>query len=467
MTYPLPGSSPSPYQIIGSLPEDDDFSLFLERTQQVATTIMQLAIRLFFPVAATLFVASIAPLSFQASIVTIAALSFSVVSGLFFQPALFASSKASSIESAMDDAVSKFLAPPPSGYARRTQLLNGAPPIQGEIPKGIYNRGNNCWLNSILQILPSSRSVFNWIAAGEDVPAELLRFRAFYHQQQQSNRRVDSQRLREAVVDLSRLDRSRPFNKNTNPAVTQISRSSGVQEDAQEGLVKILDELPVAMKVRIQEVTHYNTSGLPKIMQGDGDKRAAIQVVEGDKKVKEEVTAPIIGLSINKADPHLQTMLNDYFHEEVHDSDSVLCLGEDGLERRYHRARVERRFINAPESLFIQIKRFAFERAPKSLATKICACLWPELEGSMGKDITAVAVPEELQIELSDGSNRRYRLNASIVHEGNSLRSGHYVAYAERGGHGFCFNDIIVTPLEKNYWPLDEAYLLHYELVQE
>ena len=91
-----------------------------------------------------------------------------------------------------------------------------------------------------------------------------------------------------------------------------------------------------------------------------------------------------------------------------------------------------------------------------------------------------VAVPDHFLIALSrfgDGPDapkraqlvdiplvfEQHQLRGFIEHRGETMRSGHYVAYIEDGGLWYCINDTEVIPVPDITEYLGRAYVLYYE----
>lgn len=184
-------------------------------------------------------------------------------------------------------------------------VLLEPPFIQGQ-PIGLVNSGNNCWLNSSMQMLLNTPSLFQKV---QRIPA-LAAFQQTYEQERQAGQKIarhlDVQHLREY------------FSERTGG---QISPRH-IQEDS-AGLFEYL-------------------------FQGDNALHTLYQQIDQEPlRVRRE---PMILVDFN-GQTHLpfQELFNQYF---------------DLIKDTGHRVRLS--FERAPEDLLIQAKRFTQERDPLS-----------------------------------------------------------------------------------------------------
>lgn len=322
-------------------------------------------------------------------------------------------------------------------------LINQTPVvIDPTQPRGIWNIRCNCWVNSMLQFLMSSKTASEWIKKEQESPEEkkekeekdfyqkLVPLCDFYQAHDaaiEGNKKVvpfDSQKIREMI--------SRSSN---------ISNNCGQQEDAHEGLSVILNPNFYPGTAQIQETTHYSTEGLPPLPESDN----------GIKSKKEPCVSLCLAVSENP-ESDLNEMLAQYF-DETPRGQCLEVTGEEGQVYSYEATKIKRQYLSAPPELWIQIKRFGFDKT----------------QSKPSKNQSAVKIPDTITIHPIDGSEATYRLNSHVNHKGKTPQAGHYVAYRHIGDKLYCCNDSSVTLVapQDQEKARSKAYLLHYERVLE
>jgi hypothetical protein len=395
------------------------------QVKQLALQIAQLAIRVLFSVCMFWMGAALLPLTGKALTLGALALGTSFLAASFFQPP-------------------SFWQPEPTALSlpRLPSLILLSQDLS--VPKGIHRADNNCWVNTILQLLQASSPFSQWIRRGEAVPESLEALRFFYQAYDKAvelgSKSVESpsQTVREMISQLT----------------SSISSDSRRQEDADEGLTPILDLYAQSAPVYIKTSAHYNTAAVPILDCPSGIREAREPSVH-------------LSLAINKnSSAKLEQMLKDYFQEIPYDL-TIEEIGIDGALHRYRADFVQRQYETAPPELWIQIKRFGYEGPSESYLSSIpwLGQFFPRKEEGAVKNDASIEIPDEIVIHPIEGPPRTYKLNAHGNHEG-SCTGGHYKAYRWMENQLYCCDDAMITPVA----PQDlervrsAAYLLHYEL---
>jgi|GEM_PF-6808320 len=365
--------------------------------KDLAIKVLQLAVRVLFVFSAILMAAALTPAAYTAVVVAPVAVGAAFLAASFFPSSI------------------------PLEPSLGTSIASSP-----EIPRGIKNISNNCWLNADLQLFLSSKWASDFIRKSSCLPNTLLPLREFYKAYdrtiEEGKKIVDfpSQKIREMVASFSN---------------TSINSSSSKQEDAHEGFSSILDQIISSAPAsfyrdwEIQERTSYNTQGLPPLPD-----------YPSGVSQKTQLTS-ILSLPIST--PNLDQMLKDYFHEIPDD----VYITPNQVDF-YRAENIERQYTRAPRELWIHIKRFSYD-----FQTEVTS-----------KNSIEIQIPDTITIQPVEGESTTYRLNAHVNHLG-SYGGGHYVAYRESAGKWYCCNDSWVTlmDLESLKTARSEAYLLHYE----
>ena len=128
------------------------------------------------------------------------------------------------------------------------------------------------------------------------------------------------------------------------------------------------------------------------------------------------------------------------------------------------------RFIEAPSSLTIQLKRFSYDGSAKKIETPIQGvfsftlspkfCIdadtaaaikynhSPKDEAMRGEEASTFA-KKHLSKNGGGQDGTKYELTSFISHLGTSANSGHYVTYTREGNQWHCRNDGSVTPVSQ------------------
>ena len=160
---------------------------------------------------------------------------------------------------------------------------------------------------------------------------------------------------------------------------------------------------------------------------------------------------PFLDLSLsvnnNKNKEKLNECLNEYFKEEFIKDKDAFC---DKCKNKNVKMSKKLEIVIFPPILTIHIKRF--EGNGEKINTKISF----KLELNLDKFVN----------ENNNNNNLKYELFATVVHQGSSIRGGHYFAVVKRKDEWFiCDDDSVSKCNEKNALNSD-CYLLFYRQIQ-
>ncbi len=412
------------------LQEEDGLPPELEMELVVfCKTISQLAVRTLFPLATFFMVTWVLPIAFHAVVLPAAAVGLAFLSAFFFQPENFYCPVAIKPRE-------RLLAPLPEPGPLLQALPPPAPPPP-DAPRGILNGGNNCWLITALQLIASDRGIRRWVTNPLPPLPEPDLMVAMIHRSLQQFFEAYDLAVQQNLPVIGNPIVVRQALGLQNPAVGGYH-----QADPHEGINGILNEIPQEEKIRINVRHHYSIAGLPPI----ADHPNGITEVEEDSGSLE--------LAIQGAQPNLQEMIQLHCNEVIRPGDDpgVEFKGVDGIVHRYRHTLIERQFLQAPPTLRITLKRFGFQRPPKSWLSKIpyVLNLFPRLGGYILKNDSSVQIPLDLDVKQADGAMQRYRLKSFNCHVGATPHSGHYTAYSRRDEKWFLQNDAFVAPADQN-----------------
>jgi len=480
---------------------------YCARVKEIALVVAQTAIRVLFILASLLATAAAFPVSFHVIALPIIAMSSTTLAGFFFpDPTLVAR---------------PYFPPLPPLLRPAPPLpLPGQIPavIPQEAPRGLINISQNCGFNSSVHFLESDPITARWLRnllpANMDMPAFenflagydpkprlVADFRAFaaanpnpprpvrevfrefvdryvppiadfsaYRKIQEAFQHL--QALHEpfsnffAAYDVALRDNQEVIGGNSQAlrlalhGISTIPASEHVQVDAPEPLTYILDLLPDAQKMRIEEAYRYKTAGLPAIA-GLPDARS---------RKEERTNFLTLEFKENEETPTtLDRMFNYYCDHDMEAADPIRYTGVDGQQHRYTPEHANRRFLEAPPALRFQIKRFYNVPPPKTWYSRIAPSWFPGQSWTMVKKDIPVEIPPDFQITLPNGERRRYQLVSFINHHGSSIASGHYTAARIVNGRKYFMSDRTVTQPDQAAWDerLRKAYVVCYLPIPE
>jgi hypothetical protein len=215
---------------------------------------------------------------------------------------------------------------------------------------------------------------------------------------------LDSQNLREALHKLNNLIRS----------------NSSEQEDVHEGLMIMGDLIPPELKIR-QKITYtYEIDGLPPLSEGVSNVRSE-SVFEPPI-----IHVPIFGEKPNLSDLLLRALDRKIPRDER--SEGYKLMGEKGVNYPKNHEKCD--FESKPSSLWISLKRFNYLDPSESFFSKWMPKFLrsPPVKERIKLD-TPVLLGDILTIATTEEEGLQYKLDAFIVHSGNTPNSGHYRSY--------------------------------------
>ncbi|MFA6118937.1 MAG: ubiquitin carboxyl-terminal hydrolase family protein [Parachlamydiales bacterium] len=289
---------------------------------------------------------------------------------------------------------------------------------------GIKNTNNNCWLNSMMQILLNSQDLKEKL---KKLNPCFATFMTSYqnHIEKENQDSPNSQPIREFLSTKC-----------------QDIRIEGEFQDLHEPLNIILD------CIRPQKNTLFTTNHFV------GSDRAHTT------SCTKESNNGIINLPIAVGSNYtVQNLLNGYFNSE---QDNEIPVYEEGLrpvEEKYcfgllsRTKMVTQRFLKGTKTLVLEERRLAF--APKNLFLNIQRYLInPQ-----------VSVDFEINIDkehFEDKKDGKYTLDSFAVHTGF-----HYISYVLRNGVWFCCDDNWVETVSEDQAKkaARKAYILHYKKI--
>ncbi|MEC7840384.1 MAG: hypothetical protein VX777_10135 [Chlamydiota bacterium] len=301
-------------------------------------------------------------------------------------------------------------------------------------PNGIKNWGNSCYLNSMLQSIlnvpqlshlleeqewSSERSLAN--CNQESDPSEILRL----------NRHVEVKGSIKSVVDSYKTGEAAAINnaaRNLRGKLYDAGYLHGPltsQQDAEEVLTQLLSQVGYGFPTRSYK--KYGFGDDERVRVHPEENTQAIQV-----SLKDESGGDAFSFSF-------QGLIDNYFVEQEYFDEDHVWEHDNGVREEcpFRREGVE--FLEAPEYLFVTLKRFSFNNQ-FAQAQKISEDF--AFDNGEAIDFSA-AMSEELKSH-SDGRPFLYEPVAVIQHQGESANGGHYTADIKKGGQWYRCNDNVV-----------------------
>jgi hypothetical protein len=484
------------------------------KQRSLAELIVQIAIRVIFIGVAILTAAAVVPLSFQAVILPLVAVSATILAG-FFYPEKQPISKGPPLQ------FQSFIQPvqlPPAEI----------PVIPVHQPRGLNNRDEagckqDCAFIALIQNIRSVPPILNFLNARitqMDLPTfqnflrghlsepEITAFvatnpaapvhRAFIDQFLANNRFIKEkfehiQILQEAFHQISTsIDAAVQNNQSVATGDTQIFREAlhqirpgipigRLQADASEALGAILELMPTTQMLQISGRQEYRPgAALPPPRGVDSDEQGRWFARD---------TGPLPEMFINVQFPDnlknddkvdvLQAAQRFFEYETLIEWRDI-----HGVERSYPTT-VRKEFVEFPPFLTLNLARYKSveverETSPAPVPEwlySIPVLNWilpekpqpkPEVkrESKRIKLDNKAIVPEYYPVRVN-GVERLYRFVCSANHDGTELSSGHYTATGIVNGQKFLMNDENVT-IDPEKWDqnLAKGYLLFYLPVQ-
>jgi ubiquitin C-terminal hydrolase len=367
---------------------------------------------------------------------------------------------------------------------------------------GIHNYGYNCFINSILQCMKFSSSIISGIINEEEHRKDIEYLRMI-NSCNEDEIETDPT-LKEHNIDISRIKKLNIYfhfkkliielcknNITVDPqelimACKKDADERGLNDlfcgnqcDAEEFLTFLLDSLHEA------KIYEYDIPLTYSVVTDDDDVHKKI-IYNSEEKFKKEYSqkyswvlkelfnkqATITNCSncsyytINYDSQHILQLpilenmvstsiydyLNNYFGKEILDCwkcDS--CDNTNGNSKQY-------RFIECPQTLIIQLKRFEY-------CTK---------RNSRFKIVKHVDYPLILNMSpyklVNKSINSKYELFGVVNHRGVSPFGGHYYSYcknikSKKDNNWYKLNDETITQISSDKIINDNAYILFYQLI--
>lgn len=484
---------------------------YCSKLARLTEVILQIAIRVLFIGGSILMAAAAFSLNLHTIALPVVAFGSTILASFFFPPKNLVSGP-------YFDLLPPLLRPI-QGAQARPQME----PLPVDAPRGLINLSQNCPFNSLVHFLEGVPGIaeflrhpltpqttmqqFQSFMARYHPSARLMADFAVYAAAQNPKRPVPAmftdfienyvppagdssfRKIQEVYRNLNHLhgtyahflaDYDQAVRENRTPvAGTQnlrlamsrmtprISPSELDQEDAPEILTQILSILPDEYKVRIEQATRYAVGEHPIIELPDGrTSRKEDRIGYFTLELKEGIQSARLG--------QLYDNFRDYDveHHPTYqvEKDGVMFttidpVTKEPVRKRYSSEHTTIRIMEAPPVLFFQIKRFyRNNETAKSWWSWLIPSWFPTLTPRTVKRDIPVEIPDELTIDIADGTQRRYRLVTYINQWGSSIDRGHYTAAGKKNERKFFMNDQLVTLADQPSW--DEralqAYLLGY-----
>lgn len=152
--------------------------------------------------------------------------------------------------------------------------------------------------------------------------------------------------------------------------------------------------------------------------------------VEGTGNTKDEFqpNKGVLELDIIKESPNLVDMLQQYTEKSAENDEPISLTDMNGVRRKYSLTTEQHHFDTGPSSLWITIKRFE-SAIPWNFFHMILPCCCPKPASQSMKLKTPIELPDFLELMTIREGIVRYKLDAFIVHVGDSIHNGHYISY--------------------------------------
>jgi len=273
-------------------------------------------------------------------------------------------------------------------------------------------------IKTYFQILAEAPEASSYFAFFAEIPEEerlackdaLVAFQLFvrsYDEAQEANLPQLEFRSQELRVALS----------NLNPL---IDPNPMVQLDPMEGLTAILQFLtPRDLKVDVVGFKEYAQGPNPAIQGG-----ARIQTRETNQ-------SGYMQLTVTGSYPNLQDMVKQVADQRNENPELLVTQrAVDGIDYPYLVEREGRQFVEAPPTLWLHIKRMAnIEHSGWECLQRLMSNWFSCAPVGLKKLTTPITAQPQITIELQNGEEKQYQLNAVMVHEGPNLQIGHYISY--------------------------------------
>ena len=283
--------------------------------------------------------------------------------------------------------------------------------------KGLQNLGQTCYFNCIVQCLFHCPLVKNII---ENLPQHVLSV-AVLRQLQLLFNRMASRR------NLTYVSPSRCFSAAMKiPECSRAHMNKDDQEDANEFFLMLVEYLDQEFQL------------LANLFQGT--LRSTVSCQRCFRSYIKVQSFKLLSLSFpdNVHRTHdIYDLIDDYVTPEVISGYNCnSCVGRYPAEKTLN-------ILSTPKVLTVQLKRFS----------------------GLQKNKDHVRFPSQLRVKYVSADNDEfhfYRITGVVVHQGTTIRVGHYVAYVLAGDQWLEANDQSIREVSWEYVSTKQVYLLFY-----
>jgi ankyrin repeat protein/SNF2 family DNA or RNA helicase len=345
-------------------------------------------------------------------------------------------------------------------------------------PVGFQNMSANCWCNALLQMITSNislRTAYTTFAERYTIQttSEALTSEISYRKDLLTaleeydtaivNRRPIAKEITQNVRNalayffFDRINSDASHQEDVYEAFSLITSASifpdAPQDDLFSDVITSRTYTPFPERMRIDRTKLSRT-----LLNQEGPKYDFCP--EGNTSASRSPASTIDIYLQGKEDQNFEQLFQNVFFDNTSNSETSTYLtreGPDYILRRYRVTQITKKYVRAPNELFLSMQLFAHR---EEALVKICRQLDVPL---------TLTLPAEALIENDEPV--QYKLVSFIVHEGTSLNSGHYYTYKKENGQWWKCNDASVTAiredeikavLEENSNARTTSYLHHY-----
>lgn len=339
-----------------------------------------------------------------------------------------------------------------SSGQKETQLLDGVPKPKkvlfpadrlemqwrqaGSIGAGLYNMGNTCFLNSVLQCLLYTAPLYNYLMSDDHKrECRLQGFCPMCELQRHCYR---------AFNTANGVMRPVPIVQNLKVIAKHFRQ--GRQEDAHELLRYLVDGLQKSCLQQCPPKLDPHSKATTVIHQiFGGYHRSQVKCMSCHKT--SDTFDPLLDISLDiKNCPTLIKALQRSIKADLLDGENKYACP---FCKKMTRAQKKFTIHRLPKVLTIQLKRFDYNST---------------FGGKINKPVAYVEyLNMRRYMSQPQGPMEWYRLYGVLVHYGFSCHSGHYYCYVRNSnGIWYCMNDSEVSQVSFSTVLQQEAYLLFY-----